>query len=56
MNKIYKYDNATIIIASTNEINMGRIKTATENFLRKTLVEERNTYGNSNKTGDIHKK
>lgn len=56
MNKIYKYPNATIIIANSNVINLETLQKSTENFLRKVIDEERSKHGNCNTSGDINKK
>jgi hypothetical protein len=56
MNKIYKYPNATIIIANSNVIDLENLQRSTENFLKKVIIEERNSDGNCNTSGDINKK
>lgn len=56
MNKIYKYPNATIIIANSNAIDLEALQKSTENFLRKAIIEERSNYGNCNSSGNFNKK
>lgn len=54
MRKVYKYDNATIIIVNANVCTTDKFKKSTENFIKK-VIKERSVNGNSNKTGDITK-
>ena len=55
MRKIYKYDNASIIIVGTNVCATDKFKKSTENFMKK-VIKERITNGNSNKTRTFKKK
>ena len=55
MEKIYKYDNATIYILGLDSYNRERLKKATEVFLRK-VINGGNNNGNSNTTGNIGEK
>lgn len=54
MNKIYKYENATIIVINPDSNNMEILQKSTENFLR-NVIKERNKHGNCNTTGNINK-
>ena len=47
MRKVYKYENATIIVLNTNAINLTIFQNATESFIRK-VIKERITNGDSN--------
>lgn len=55
MRKIYKYDNACIIIVGTNTCTTDKFKKSTEKFMKK-VTKERITNGNSNKTRTFEKK
>lgn len=54
MRKIYKYENATIIVLSQNVNNFTNLQKSTESFLRK-VIEERSNHGYSNTSGNIDK-
>ena len=47
MRKVYKYENATIIVLNTNVCATDKFKRATEHFIKK-VIKERNNNGNSN--------
>lgn len=47
MQKIYKYENATVIVVNPDVDNQNTLKIATEKFLKKVL-EERSKHVNSN--------
>lgn len=55
MEKIYRFQNATIYIKPPTEEQLKNIHTATERFITK-LVREGYLDGNSNKTRSINKK
>lgn len=55
MKKIYKYENATIIVLHNNVNNFVKLQKSTESFLR-NVIKERNEYGNFNTSGDIREK
>ena len=55
MEKIYKYDNATIYILNLDNYNRESFKKATEVFLKKVISGGRKN-GNSNKTRDFREK
>lgn len=55
MKKIYKYENATIIIINPNANNMEILQKSTEDFLR-NVIKERSKHGNCNTTRHIRKK
>lgn len=53
MRKVYKYENATIIILNTNTCTTERFKKSTENFIKK-VIKERGTNGDTNQTGNFN--
>lgn len=55
MEKIYRYDNATIYILNLDDYNRERLKKATEVFLRKVISGGRKN-GDSNTTRDFREK
>lgn len=55
MEKIYKYDNATIYILGLDSYNRESLKKATEVFLRKVISGGKKN-GNSNTTRDFREK
>ena len=55
MEKIYKYDNATIYILNLDSYNREGLKKATEVFLRKVISGGKKN-GDSNTTRNIRKK
>lgn len=55
MRKVYRYDNAIIIILDTNVCTTDRFKKSTENFMKK-VIKEQITNGDSNKGRDISEK
>ena len=55
MEKIYRFQNATIYIKPPTEEQLENIHNATERFLMK-LVKEGYINGNGNKTRSINKK
>ena len=55
MEKIYKYDNATIYILGLDSYNRESLKKATEVFLRK-VINGGKRHGNSNTTGNFREK
>lgn len=55
MEKIYRFQNATIYIKPPTEEQLENIHKATEKYLTK-LVKEGYFNGDSNKTGSINKK
>ena len=55
MRKVYKYENATIIVLNTNVCTTDRFKKATENFIR-NVNKERSVNGNSDQTRNFNKK
>ena len=55
MEKIYKYDNATIYILNLDNYNRESLKKATEVFLRK-VISGGNRVGNSNSSGNFREK
>lgn len=54
MKKIYKYENATIIVLNPNVNNMEILQKSTESFLR-NVIKERSKYGNCNTSGNNNK-
>lgn len=50
MQKIYKYEKATVIVVNPDVDNQETLRNATEKFLRKVLEERNNSYGNENKS------
>ena len=55
MEKIYKYDNATIYILGLDSYNRESLKKATEVFLRKVISGGKKN-GDSNTTRDFREK
>lgn len=55
MEKIYKYDNATIYILNFDNYNRENLKKATEVFLKKVISGGKKN-GNSNTTRDFREK
>ena len=55
MEKIYRYDNATIYILNLDSYNRESLKKATEVFLRKVISGGKKN-GNSNKTRNFREK
>lgn len=47
MRKTYRYDNALVHVSSLDTYDRERLKTATEEFLKKVVKEQRKN-GNSN--------
>ena len=47
MRKIYKYENATIIVLAPDVNNLEVLQKATECFLKK-VIKEKNEHGNNN--------
>lgn len=47
MRKIYKYENATIIVLTPDVNNLEVLQKATECFLKK-VIKERSKHGNNN--------
>lgn len=47
MRKVYKYENATIIVLNANVCTKKEFKKSTETFI-KNVIKERTTNGNSN--------
>lgn len=54
--KTFYRDNATVTITIPTEEQMKNIKKATEDFLRKVLIEESKKIGNNNSSGTVQKK
>lgn len=54
MEKIYKYENATIYVTLSETSDHEELKKATENFLRKVISEVGNN-GNCNQSRIIRK-
>ena len=55
MEKVYKYDNATIYVTSTKSCNRQELVRATEEFVRK-VISGGNKNGYIDKTRDFGKK
>ena len=55
MEKIYRYDNATIYILGLDSYNRESLKKATEVFLKKVIIGGKGN-GYSNTTGNIREK
>lgn len=53
MRKVYNYENATIIVLNANVCTSDKFKKYTEVFMKK-VNKERNTHGNSDKTGNFN--
>lgn len=54
MRKVYKYENATIIVLNANVCTTEKFKKSTENFIKK-VIKERSINGNSDQTGNFNK-
>jgi hypothetical protein len=55
MEKIYKYENATIHVTSNKSCDQKTLKKATEEFV-KNVIRGGNSNGYTNKTGNFNKK
>lgn len=55
MEKIYRYENATICVTSTKTCDQENLKKATENFLKKVMRGGKQ-YGNTNSTRNLNEK
>lgn len=55
MRKVYKYENATIIVVNTNVCATKKFKKYTEDFIKK-VIEERSVNGNTDQTRNLNKK
>jgi hypothetical protein len=55
MEKVYKYENATIHVTSTKSCDQERLKRVTEEFIQK-VIRGGHKDGYINKTGNFSKK
>ena len=55
MEKVYKYENATIYVTSTKSCDREKLKKITEDFLKKAIYGGKNN-GNTNQTRNLNAK
>ena len=55
MKKVYEYQNGTIYVTLSKSCNLGFLKEATSDFLKKVISEEMKN-GNSNKSNNFTEK
>lgn len=55
MEKIYEYENATIVVTLSESCDQEKLRRVTEDFLKKAICGGKNN-GNTNKTRNLYKK